>query len=214
MSNHFRKENFMFQELKNEISISTTKFIFLSIVTVGIYNLLWVYRNHEIISKKLKLEFIDDRIIMFTTFLYTIQLALPEGCHHKEAFMFGIINLILSLIILILNVIISFKAKAILEISVNQNYNINLKMNGFLTFLLGLVYINYKINSLPKIISKNKEEKEKKEEKDDEEIKEKKDDDSDKYKRMIIKFYKKGISVKELSEDFDMSEEEIEKIIK
>ena len=61
---------------------------------------------------------------------------------------------------------------------------------------------------------KDAQEKIKKAQKEKEEAQKEKEKTLQKTKKAIIKFYKKGFSIKELAEDFDMSEDEVKEIIK
>ena len=165
-----KRKKSKFEELKKEINLSTLNFVIFSIITLGIYNLLWLYKNNQIISKKLELNFISNGLIIILSVLYAIQISIPDGCHKKEKAIALLFGLLITLIILMIETVIAFKAKTIIEISVKNIYNIELKMNGFFTFLFSLFYINFYINKLPSIVSKYKEKEKENKENIDEKI--------------------------------------------
>lgn len=138
-------------DLKDAINTKTASFIFLSLVTAGIYPILWIHQNTE------KMEKITGKTISIRN--YAVNIA---GCVGMSNILAALASLrgsetmpaMSSLLILLsgaLYIVWAFKAKSAMEEYVLTEYKIDLKMNVFYTFVLNIYYINYCANHLPEI---------------------------------------------------------------
>lgn len=132
-------------DLKDQIDSKTSNFVLLTFATMGIYPLLWLYRNYLVIDKITKTKTADD------VFIIAIAACLGFSwlfyCLGDETA--DIISGVLNLAVMILYIIWAFRAKKALEEYALNSYKIDLRMNGFHTFFFNVYYINYCINDLP-----------------------------------------------------------------
>lgn len=138
-------------DLKDAVNTKTLNLVLLTIATGGIYPILWMYRNTAKISS------ITGRLVCNDVFV--IWLAVCVGLSGafvgtgEEAL--DVISLILSLAGVVLYIVWAFKARTSLQEYALNEYKIDLRMNGFYTFLFNIYYINYCINDLPEAKRKN-----------------------------------------------------------
>ncbi|MCP3944021.1 MAG: DUF4234 domain-containing protein [Desulfobacteraceae bacterium] len=132
-------------ELKDQINTKTVNLVLLSIATAGIYPLMWLYENYKIINDKTNIRTADDA--------YIIWMAVCGGL--SGAFsgtgedIMDLISAILAVASAVLYIIWAFRAKKALQEYALHEHKIDLRMNGFYTFLFNIYYINYCINDLP-----------------------------------------------------------------
>ena len=137
-------------ELKDQINTKTLNLFLLTLVTAGIYPCMWLFRNHKIIDKVTSVQTASDNFVIW------IAVSAGLGVYLSGIDDPGILLLssILSLTTSILYLVWAFKARSALQEYAQNVHQINLKMNGFYTFLFGLYYINYCINDLPEVQNK------------------------------------------------------------
>lgn len=132
-------------ELKEATNTKTLNFVLLTIVTAGIYPLLWLYRNSPIIEKIVGRKIADESFVIWTA----IFLGLGKGLSSIGDEDLNMTAAFLNLAAAILYIIWAFKAKAALEEFALNEYKIDLRMNAFYTLCCTLYYVNYCINKLP-----------------------------------------------------------------
>ncbi len=122
----------------------TLHLVLLSIATAGIYPLVWMFINTN------KVESITSKKIADNTFLIglAVCLGLSSAFSGSGNDAIAVVAGILSLSSLALYIIWAFRAKAALQEYALTEHKIDLKMNGFYTFLLTIYYINYCVNNL------------------------------------------------------------------
>lgn len=133
------------EELKDRIDSKTLNFVLLSMVSVGMYTLLWVYRANQIISDVTK-----SRIVDYTYFIWiTVCLGLGGLLASMEEFPgIVLIGAAISIAGNVLMILWAFKArKALVDYALTE-HRIYLRMNSFYTFIFSAFYINYCINDL------------------------------------------------------------------
>jgi len=132
-------------ELKDTINTKTLNLVLLTIVTGGIYPILWMYMNCP------KIELITKSKIADNTFIIWLAVCVGLGGAFTNAGeeSLDIIAGLLTIASWVLYIVWSFKAKAALQNYALNEHKVDLRMNGFYTFFLTLFYINYCINDLP-----------------------------------------------------------------
>lgn len=132
-------------DLKDQIETKSVDLILLTIATAGIYPILWLYNNYQVIDKITKTRTADNIFVIWIAVCVGLGGAL-SGTGEE---VLGIIGGILSIASGILYIVWAFRArKALQEYALNE-HKIDLRMNGFYTFLFNVYYINYCINDLP-----------------------------------------------------------------
>lgn len=135
-------------ELKKANNLSTFKFIIWTLITLGIYQLVWIYRVNKSIKKLLGVEVKSNAYIMTLIMLYFAP------------FFIALIGVITALVYLKnFNDIIDFiglfmwiewanVARYVLTYYCLGEYNIKLKTKFFYVIIFNIFYINYLINYL------------------------------------------------------------------
>ena len=118
----------------------------LSIATGGIYPILWLYKNNQVICDVTKIQTVDNN--------FFIWLAVCVGWTNffNGAGMGGamqVLGIILTVGIFVLYEIWAFKTREALQKYALNEHKIDLRMNAFYTFFMTVYYINYCINDLP-----------------------------------------------------------------
>ncbi|PSU16352.1 DUF4234 domain-containing protein [Photobacterium kishitanii] len=136
--------------LKNNINTKTLNLFLLSIATMGIYPLLWLYRSNLTISDITKSKITGD------TYIIWIAVCVGLGgffSRHNQS-LFLVLGAILSISSTILYIVWAFKAKKALQKYALNEFRFELKMNIFYTFFFNVYYINYCVNDLPEALNK------------------------------------------------------------
>lgn len=132
-------------ELKDAVNTKTVNLVLLTVATGGIYPILWMYRNSPIISAITKKQISDDAFIVWLAVCVGLGGALTGS--GEEAL--DVIAGVLTIASAVLYIVWGFKARASLQEYALHEHKIDLRMNGFYTFLFNVYYINYCINDLP-----------------------------------------------------------------
>lgn len=132
-------------ELKDTVNTKTVNFVLLSIATGGIYPILWMYKNSPKIASITKKPISDDTFIIWLAVCVGLSGALTGN--GEEAL--DIIAGLLAIASVVLYIVWGFKARSSLQEYALHEHKIDLRMNGFYTFLFNVYYINYCINDLP-----------------------------------------------------------------
>jgi len=135
MANNFKKQSLL-------------SVILLSIITLGIYIPFWFKKIKKVTDTfpTKELSRIKIMVLMITSFLapifsFTLSISVNniEKVYSTNFYGIGyILNILRGLLIIFL----SFNLRSILQ------KQFNVKLNGVLTFFLGPIYLQYKINSL------------------------------------------------------------------
>ncbi|KJG05884.1 hypothetical protein UA38_22280 [Photobacterium kishitanii] len=136
--------------LKNNINTKTLNLFLLSIATMGIYPLLWLYRSNLTISDITKSKITGD------TYIIWIAVCVGLGgffSRHNQS-LFLVLGAILSISSTVLYIVWAFKAKKALQKYALNEFRFELKMNIFYTFFFNVYYINYCVNDLPEALNK------------------------------------------------------------
>ncbi|WP_085102698.1 DUF4234 domain-containing protein [Desulfovibrio gilichinskyi] len=136
-------------QLKNRINTKTLNFLLLTIVTFGIYPLMWIHKNHNIISEVTKISIFKDS--------YTIIMAVCVGLESFAGFdiQIDLLLIIPEVVLGVFYVMFSLNARKALQAYALNEYKIKLKMNYLYTIIFSAYYINYCINDLPNDLNKS-----------------------------------------------------------
>ena len=132
----------------------TILYIIFTVITLSIYPWFWVFSRKKILNQLTESKINESLPAFFV--ITSILSAFLQG--YGETQLDGESAIALSglfqLISFVLMVVIAFQMKKVLEeFSVNNEMKIS--YNGFLTFLLSFMYINYKLNENIDYIAQN-----------------------------------------------------------
>jgi hypothetical protein len=131
-------------ELKDSINTSTLTLVLLTIATMGIYPMMWLYRQVPVLSRVTQKPLVNDSYIIWIGVCVGIGgIFTGSGDEDLEAFA-GLLIIAAN----VLYIVFGFKAKRVLEDYSREAFGIELKMNAFYTFAFNLYYANYTINKL------------------------------------------------------------------
>ena len=133
-------------ELKDTINTKTLNLVLLTIVTGGIYPILWIYRHCANIEQITKSKIAGETFFIWLAVLFGLGGALKEICDGGAVS----IGHLLAGTSSVLFIVWAFKARSALE-KYALTHKILLKMETFHTILFNVFYINYCINKLPEI---------------------------------------------------------------
>lgn len=150
-------------DLSTRLNSKTLNFVLLSVVTCGIYPLLWLYRKQGIISETTGVSFTSDLYVLWMTICFGIsrQFAMmgttdPEMYGYDTvADMFAMLSGVLSIACAVMYIIWAFKARAALRQYALNTFRFDLKMNAFYTVIFSVYYINYCINDMQQALAKH-----------------------------------------------------------
>lgn len=132
-------------ELKDAVNTKTLNLVLLTIATGGIYPILWMYRNSPNISSITKKFICDETFIIWLAVCLGLSGMLSGTGEEVVDFISGI----LAIAGVVLYIVWGFKARSALQEYALHEHKIDLRMNGFYTFIFTIYYINYCINDLP-----------------------------------------------------------------
>jgi len=132
-------------DLKDAINTKTIDLVLLTIVTAGIYPLMWMFKNQGIINKITNKEFSGDKFIIWIAVCAGLSMTLQFT--GEDAL--DVISQLLSLASSILFIVWAFKAKSALQEYALNTHKIDFRMKVFYTLIFNVYYINYCFNDLP-----------------------------------------------------------------
>ncbi|OCG00812.1 DUF4234 domain-containing protein [Gilliamella sp. wkB112] len=135
-------------ELKKENNLSTFKFIIWSLITIGIYQLVWVYRVNKSIKKLLGVEVKSNAYIETIIILYFAPFFIALIGVITAIFYLKNLNNIIDYIGLFMWIEWANFARYVLTYYCLGEYNIKLKTKSFYVIIFNVFYINYLINYL------------------------------------------------------------------
>lgn len=134
-------------ELKDQINTKTTNLVLLSFATAGIYPIIWLFNNYKIIDKVTNSTTATEAYIIWIAVCFGLGGTFSAVNEEIIAILGGILTLASS----VLFIVWGFRAKKTLQEYALNVHKIDLRMNGFYTFLFNIYYINYCINDLPEV---------------------------------------------------------------
>ncbi|MEA5206335.1 DUF4234 domain-containing protein [Enterobacter mori] len=147
--------------LSQRLNTRTLHFVLLTLVTCGVWPLLWLYKKQDIIS--------DTTGYPVSGHLFIIWLAVCFGTGRQLASMVSsdvygydptsdtllALSGILSLACAVMYVVWAFKARAALRHYALNTFRFDLKMNAFYTVIFNVFYITYCINDMQQALAKH-----------------------------------------------------------
>lgn len=143
--------------LKNKIDTKVAKFVLLSVVTGGIYSMMWLYLNQPKLTEHMKNEFVAKDyplwlaiVTGFGWLLSDIGIAVSDNVT-----VFDLVAKQLMYASMIMYLVWAFKAKKALQAYTLNEFKFEVKMNLFYTFIFNIFYIVYCINDLESKLQKH-----------------------------------------------------------
>jgi len=142
-------------ELKSTINLPTGKFVLFTIITGGIYPILWITKYASLIKKTFEIE--DFNFPKNYEFYLAISVGLGAYFNSLVRYdaIFSLLGSLFGLVTFVLYIVWAFKIKNSIVKYTKEKMNIDYKMNPIYTFLFTVYYINYCINELGEIEEKN-----------------------------------------------------------
>ncbi|SBS36753.1 hypothetical protein MSP8887_03425 [Marinomonas spartinae] len=138
--------------LKKDVNMKTWQLLLLTLVTVGIYNLVWIFTTTNKIQRHTGIKVVGQPFLLVMSVCFAWAGVFSESSY----FLVALLSLAISLSLLTLYEVWAFKVrKALQEVALVEHQQVY-KMNVIYTFLFTLYYINYCINDLPKQLEKQK----------------------------------------------------------
>ncbi|MBL5945850.1 DUF4234 domain-containing protein [Enterobacter asburiae] len=161
---------FNINSLKNKLNTPTLHMALLSVVTNGIYPLMWLYKHQDTIMQETGQRFSSRTLVIWMAIcagcsvllrvLFALQMGeygyeYGEYRHRSHADAMQTLAMLLSLAWCVLAVVWSFKARAALRQYALNTFRFDLKMNPFYTLIFNMFYIMYCINDMPQAFAKH-----------------------------------------------------------
>lgn len=148
---NLRKKMNRFNLLKKENNLTTFRFILFSIITFGIYNVVWFYKRNKLIQNMLGIKIVSDIYVIILIILNVDLFFVDVISMLYKNNLFEIISNILLFVTAIMFFIWANCARKVLTYYCWGEYNIKPKTKPVYAIIFGVFYINYLINSLGKI---------------------------------------------------------------
>lgn len=132
-------------ELKERINTKTLNLVLLSLATLGIYPILWLWRNGPVLREVTKGEIGGDLFLIWIA----VCAGWSGGLAGSGEVALDVLSLMLSIALAVLYIVWAFQARSALQRYALNEHGVDLRMNGFYTFLFTVYHINYCINDLP-----------------------------------------------------------------
>ncbi|TMP37826.1 hypothetical protein CWB96_08035 [Pseudoalteromonas citrea] len=130
--------------LKNIPHLSTLNFVLLTLVTAGVYLIVWQFMNTPKIEKITSKGIADHNFLVAIAACFGLSGVLSASTEPVTLMISGL----LSIALFVLYIIWAFKAKVALQGYATTELKVDLRMNGIYTFLFTVFYINYCINEV------------------------------------------------------------------
>lgn len=143
--------------LKNKIDTKVTKFVLLSVVTGGIYPMMWLFLNQSKLTEEMKNEFVAKDYplwLAIVTGFGWLLIDVSYAVSDTETILDHIATL-LSVASAVMLIVWVFKAKSALRAYALNEFKFELKMNPFYTFIFSIYYIVYCINDMESELQKH-----------------------------------------------------------
>ena len=118
---------------------------YLTIATVGIYPIIWLFNNYKIIDKVTNSTTATDTYVIWIAVCVGLSSAFAGTGEEIMDVLSGVLTIASS----VLYIVWAFRAKKSLQEYALNIHKIDLRMNGFYTFFFNIYYINFCINNLP-----------------------------------------------------------------
>jgi len=143
--------------LKNNINTKVSNFVLLSIVTGGIYPMMWLYMNQPKLTEHTHNEFVAKDYPLWLAIVTGFGWLLTDISYFisESETVLDHIATLLSVASTVMIIFWAFKAKRALQIYALNEFKFELKMNPFYTFIFSIYYIVYCINDMESELQKH-----------------------------------------------------------
>ncbi|MDU7883822.1 MAG: DUF4234 domain-containing protein [Klebsiella michiganensis] len=147
--------------LSQRLNTRTLHFVLLSMVTCGVWPLLWLNKKQDIISETTGYPLYGNLFIIWLTVCFGLSRQLgamaapdPYGYDSTGDILLAI-SWLLSIASGVMYVVWAFKARTALRHFALNTFRFDLKMNVFYTVLFNVFYITYCINDMQQALAKH-----------------------------------------------------------
>lgn len=144
-------------KLKNKIDTKVMNFVLLSVVTGGIYPMMWLFLNQSKLTEEMRIEFVAKDYplwLAIVTGFGWLLIDVSYAVSDTETVLEHIATL-LSVTSAVMLIVWAFKAKSALQAYALNEFKFELKMNPFYTFIFSIYYIVYCINDMESELQKH-----------------------------------------------------------
>lgn len=152
--------------LKSITNQGTGRFVLISMLTAGIYPVMWAWKNTDAFNSELEVKPFDSAIFIYLAIAMGLSLYMEMFSTMSDVYHYGYIvdskNIYdilgdgFTISVTVFWIIWSFKMKRALENYAEREFGISLHLNGLLTFLFQYFYINYCMNALEEDFARGK----------------------------------------------------------
>ncbi|ACX86297.1 DUF4234 domain-containing protein [Pectobacterium parmentieri] len=149
-------------DLKQRLDTKTLNFVLLTMVTCGVWPIVWLFKKQNIISEVTKYPFSNELFVLWIAICFGMSRQLASmvspdiyGYDPTNDTLLALSG-ILSLASVVLYVVWAFKARTALRHYALMEFKFDLKMNVFYTIVFNVYYITYCINAMPDALAKHK----------------------------------------------------------
>ena len=144
--------------LKDTLDTKVLHFLILTVVTGGIYPLMWLFLNQRKLTEAMKDNFVDSNYPLWIAVATGLGWFLSDFSYEisDEDTILDYIATLLSFTSAVMYIVWGFKAKTAIQAYVLKEFKFELKMNIFYTLIFNIYYIVYCINSMGTEHQKNK----------------------------------------------------------
>ncbi len=147
--------------LSKKINTSTLHFALLSLVTGGVWPLMWLYKKQDIISETTGYPFSSKTFIIALAVCFglshQISSVISPDVYDDASFSNILLSIggLLSVASGVMMIVWSFRARTALRHYALNTFQFDLKMNAFYTVLFNVFYITYCINDMQQAQAKH-----------------------------------------------------------
>lgn len=151
-------------DLKNQVNTKTVHLVLLSLITLGIYSIIWLLQSNEKIAQTARIKMVGMPYIIWLAICNAwlisgqgILAFIYDFLRIRNDDLIGMLLLawVLALIIYpILLIVWAFKAKRAIQEYALNTFRLDLPVNAIYLVIFHLFYINYCINNIPEVARK------------------------------------------------------------
>ena len=136
-------------EIKDAVNTKTLNLVLLTLVTGGIYLILYVNRHASTIANLTDRKVSDETYVIWLAVCFGLSSSFDTLALDFDLLLLSFIPIMLSIAYSVLAIVWSFKARAALQEYALTVHKVDLRMNAVYTILFPIIYVNYCINDLP-----------------------------------------------------------------
>ncbi|MEY1581279.1 DUF4234 domain-containing protein [Providencia manganoxydans] len=142
--------------LSKKLNTTTLQFVLFTILTAGIYPVIWLYKTSQLIETETQQVVIHPYYYIIASMLLGWEMVLGDArlVMSMGSDFYGF-SMILSKVYFIVLIVWAFKAKSILQMYYLKMHGVDIKPNAFYTLIFSVYYINFLINSISEIKEKS-----------------------------------------------------------